>query len=537
MPDVLADLRAGARLLARLPGFLRHPVGLDEARRELAHRLDRRGEIFLDLVRRAIYARPDSPYARLLRHAGCEYGDLERLVRMDGVEGALQALLTGGVYLTGDELRGRHAVRRGSLVIEVDPPRLGNPLVGCDLPLRTGGSRSPGTPVGWSLAFIRDRAVNLCLAEAARGPVRRRHAVWGIPGSAAIAHLLDICARGSTPARWFSPVDVGSREQPARYRFAAGLVRGAARLGGRRLPAPEHVPVPSPGPVVDWLASVLGEGSTPYLHARPSAVLRACETASHRGVDLEGAEATVGGEPITHARAAVMRQTGLRVLPRYAAIEVGLIGDACLASRVPDEVHVLHDLVAVVQPDALDRTGTLPPGTLLVSSLRPSAPLIVLNASMGDTGALDRTPCGCPLDALGWTMHLRGIASFEKLTGEGMTFHDTDVMRVLDEALPALFGGGPGDYQLVEEEDASGRARLRLLVHPRVGPVDPRAVAEAFLGSVGRPGGTVGLMTEVWRQAALLTVEREAPQATRSGKVLHLHRRGRRGGPGDGRSP
>jgi hypothetical protein len=535
VPDALTDLRSAARLLARLPGFLRRPVGVDEARRELARRLATRGATFLDIVRRAVYTRGESPYARLLRHAGCEYGDLERLVRRDGVEGALHALRAAGVYLTGDELRGRQPVRRGALAIEVDPSRLRNPLVGCDLPMRTGGSRSLGTPVGWSLAFVRERAVDLCLAESARGPARRRHAVWGILGSAVLAHLLDICARGGTPARWFSPVDPLSCDLPARYRLSGRLVRGAARLAGRRLPAPEHVPVLSPGPVVDWLGSVLREGRTPYLHARPSAVLRACETASHRGVDLEGAEVTVGGEPITHARAAVMRRAGLQVLPRYAAVEVGLIGDACLGPRAPDQVHVLHDLVAVIQADGPSGDGALPPGALLVSSLRPTAPLILLNASMGDTGVLDDAPCACPLDALGWTTHVHGIVSFEKLTGEGMTLHDTDVVRVLDEALPALFGGAPGDYQLVEEEGSSGQPRLRLLVHPRVGRVDPQAIAEAFLGTLGRPGGTVGIMTGVWRQAALLTVERAAPQATRSGKVLHVHRSGHRSGPGDGR--
>lgn len=524
MSDLPGDLRTAVRLLARLPGFLRRPLGVDEARRELARRLATRGAVFLDLVRRAIYARDESPYARLLRHAGCEYGDLERLVRGDGVEGALRTLAATGVYLTADELRGRQPARRGALAIEVGPSRLRNPLVGCDLPTRSGGSRSRGTPVGWNLAFVWERAVDLRLAEAARGPARRRHAIWGVPGSAAIAHLLDICARGSTPTRWFSPVDPASRELPRRYRVAGGLVRVAGRLGGRRLPAPEHVPLLAPGPVVDWLESVFREGATPYLHARPSAVLRLCEAASRRGVDLGGTEVTVGGEPVTRARAAAMRGAGLTVLPRYAAVEVGLIGDACLAPRESDDVHVLHDLVAVVQAGGAHGVGALPPRALLVSSLRPTAPLVLLNASMGDTGVLDDTPCACPLDALGWTTHLRGILSFEKLTREGMTFHDTDVVRILDETLPALFGGGPGDYQLVEDEDRAGRARLRLLVHPQVGPVDSQAVSEAFLAILGRPEDGTGVMAQVWRQAGLPTVERQAPRATTSGKVLHLHR-------------
>lgn len=62
-------------------------------------------------------------------------------------------------------------------------------------------------------------------------------------------------------------------------------------------------------------------------------------------------------------------------------------------------------------------------------------------------------------ERLGWTLHLHGIRSVEKLTAAGMTFLDSDVIRVLEEVLPGRFGGGPTHYQLVEEEDAEdGRA-------------------------------------------------------------------------------
>ena len=520
---VLSDLRSGARLVARLPSFLRRPIGADEARRELTRRLATRGGTFLEFVRRTVYVSATSPYARLLRHAGCAYADLEHLVRTDGVEGALRRLLAAGVYFTVSEFRGDHPVRRGGLAIEVNPRQLRNPLVGCDLPMQSGGSRSAGTRVGWSLDFVRDRAVNLCLAEAARGLTRRRYAVWSAPGSGAMAHLLDICTRGGAPDRWYSPVDPASSELPAQYGWSTRLLHAAGRFGGRPLPMPVHVPILAPGPIVDWLGGALGGGEVPYLHTRPSAVLRICEAAARRGVGLEGTEVAVGGEPITAARAAAMRRAGLRILPRYAAVEAGLIGDGCLAPRGSDDVHVLHDLIAVVQPAASER-GALPGAALLVSSLRPTAPLILLNVSMGDVGVLDSTSCACPLAALGWTTRLRSIRSIEKLTGEGMTFHDTEVVRILDEILPARFGGGPGDYQLVEDERPDGRSRLRLLVHPDVGPVDSGAVTETFLSSLGASGGAGGVMTLVWRAAGLLEVERSAPQTTPAGKVLHVHR-------------
>lgn len=518
---VPSDLLAGARLLTRLPNFLARPIDVERARPELRRRLGRREATFVDFVRRTIYARPASPYAQLLRHAGCQPGDFEELVCTRGVEGALGTLLAAGVYLTTAECRGSRPVRRGSLVFDLDPRGLRNPLVRWDLPMRTGGSRSEGLPVGWNLAFVLDRAVNLCLTESARGPARRRHAIWTAPGSGAIVHLLDICARGSAPARWFSPVDPAAPEVTSRYRVSVRLVRGGARLGGRRLPAPEHVRARAPDPIVDWMASVLREGAIPQLHARPSAVLRTCEAAARRGVDLAGAEALVDGEPITAGRAAAMRRAGLRVLPRYATAEVGLIGEACLEPQGSDDMHVMHDLVAVIQPDATRTSQDLPSDALLISSLRPAAPLILLNVSMGDAGILDGRSCGCPVGAEGWPARLRGILRLAEPAGHGVSPSSADLARVLDETLPARFGGGPGDYQIVEEERPDGSRRLRLLVHPGVGPLDPRAIAAVFVSASG-----AGLSSD------LVAVERRAPMATTFGKVLHTHRtRGELGPP------
>jgi hypothetical protein len=96
---------------------------------------------------------------------------------------------------------------------------------------------------------------------------------------------------------------------------------------------------------------------------------------------------------------------------------------------------------------------------------------------------------------------------------------------VLEEVLPARFGGGPTDYQLVEEEAEGGLARVRLLVRPEVGPMDPDAVATAFLAAIAAGGGAERIMGQVWRDGQVLRVERRAPFATASGKILHLYSR------------
>lgn len=171
----------------------------------------------------------------------------------------------------------------------------------------------------------------------------------------------------------------------------------------------------------------------------------------------------------------------------------------------------------------VDPADGLPANALFISSLHPASPFILLNVSMGDQAIVVQRACGCPLEQLGWVTHLHTIRSYEKLTGGGMTFLDTDVIRVLEEELPARFGGTPTDYQLLEEEADDGQPRLQLLVHPRVGPLDPNSVAEVFLRAIGSGSSVERVMEFLWRDANLLRVERKAPLTTHSGKVLHMH--------------
>jgi hypothetical protein len=229
------------------------------------------------------------------------------------------------------------------------------------------------------------------------------------------------------------------------------------------------------------------------------------------------------GEPVTAARLAVIRRVGAEALPLYIAMETWRLGEGCMAPESADDVHFLSDLHACVQTGAAGAELGLPPSALLVTSLRRTAPLVLLNAGLGDQAVVVARHCGCPLERLGWTTHLHTIRSYEKLTAGGMTFLDADAIRVLEEVLPARFGGVPTDYQLVEDESDGGEVRVRLLVRPEVGPVDPAAVAEAFLAALSGGAGAERIMGQVWRDGRILRVERRAPFTTASGKILHLH--------------
>ncbi len=518
----LADVVIGAHFLWRLPSFLRHPIGLEEARARLRRRLAQREVDFLSLVRQAVYGHPRSPYRELLHWAGCEYGDLERLVTQHGVEGSLQVLHRQGVYLTVDEFKGRRPTVRGSRTIAVDPGRLRNPRAALDVPVRSSGSRGAGTSLLLDLNFIRDRGADSGLVLDAQGGAGWRHALWGVPGAAGMVYALELYSGGVEAARWFAMLESAAPGLHPRYRWSVRVMGWGGALARVPVPRPEHVPLDDPRPIVDWMLQTLRGGWTPILHTFASSAVRVCRAASEAGLALHGARFTLSGEPTTAARLQVIRQAGAQALPRYASAECGPIAFGCLAGEACDDLHVLHDLHALTQPGPEKTGGSLPANALLISSLRPTTPLILLNVSLGDQAVLHPHACGCPLERLGWTTHLRAIRSFEKLTAGGMTFLDADLIRVLDEVLPARFGGTPTDYQLVEEEAADGRPRLVLLVHPRIGPLSPDAVREAFLAAISAGSGVERVMGLLWRSASFVCVERRAPLPTTSGKILHL---------------
>jgi hypothetical protein len=506
----------GLRLIRGLPGYLRNPLTIAESRAILRRRLERREADFLDLARRTIFADGKSPYRALMRHAGCEYGDLVRLVSRGGLEGALQSLFNAGVYLTVDEYKGRKPTVRGNTSIPVDPHRLRNPLMIPHFWANTSGSRGEATPIPLDLACIRDRAVDMFLALASRGGERWRNAVWGMPS---IGPLLWYSACGSPASRWFLTLDPTTPGLHPRYRWSVRAIVWTGRLAGVPMPFPEHVSLNAPCRIARWMEQVLRAGETPHLFASPSAAVCLCRAARDVGIDVAGSRLTITGEPVTQARLEAIRLAGVDAMPDYGSADSGgSVGYGCLSPEAPDDIHVFSDLNALIQVDA----HPFPKGALLMSSIRPTVPFVFLNVSMGDRATIAHRRCGCPMESLGWVTHIHTIRSYEKLTAGGMTFEDTDVVRILEEVLPRRFGGGPTDYQLVEEMADDSQPRLRLLVHPAVAVDDPAAVSDLFLDALGAGSGTRRVMALQWRQAGFLSVERKAPFATPSGKTLHL---------------
>jgi hypothetical protein len=120
-------------------------------------------------------------------------------------------------------------------------------------------------------------------------------------------------------------------------------------------------------------------------------------------------------------------------------------------------------------------------------------------------------------------LHLHQVRSFEKLTSEGMSYYYGDLFELLENSFPSEFGGGLGDYQLVEEEDGNGQTRLTLVVHPDVGKLDEEKILARLRASLADGSRANRFMTWIWQDAGTFRIKREPPYVSPRGKILPLH--------------
>jgi hypothetical protein len=516
-------IRGNLRYAAGLRGFLRETLNEDQAAALVQEQIARRGESFLRILELGVYAKPLSPYHRLLQHARIEFEDVARLVRHEGVEAALRTLRDAGVYVTLEEFKGRVPIRRPGLEFATSSHHFDNPLLARHYAVRTGASRGVGSRVLIDLDLLTQEAAyarHLLVAQQALG---RPIAVWypAPPNSSGLKWAFRTTKLGCTPERWFSQSPTAGLSGDAKAAVFAYYTFLASWLLGRPLPRVRFVPQEQATVVAGWLAAKKAAGEPGVLITTPSSGVRVCAAAADEQLDIAGSLFILGSEPFTGPKADALARVGAQGVANYAMTELGTIAYGCAAPLDPDDVHVFTDKIAIiVNPREVGPGGAIVPA-LTLTTLLPSCPKLMLNTEVGDYAILEERECSCHLGRLGLTTHLRQVLSYEKLTGEGVTFLGSDLLDLVDRVLPARFGGHPTDYQLVEEED-SGLPRVSIVASPRLGPIDETALVAAvldFLASL--PAGE--LMASQWRQGRTLGVARRDPYATRAAKILPLH--------------
>jgi hypothetical protein len=504
-----------AKLTRDAHSFLRSTVGFDQATGVILHRLATREERFLRLAEQAIYGHAQSPYLSLLREAGCEFGDLKALVAKEGLEGALQRLASDGVYVTFDEFKGRREAVRGVRRFNFTEERFDNPLVRPHFESRSGGTRGPGTRVRTAFSFMADTAANVAVALHVLGLSHCEHAVW----YQGLAPVLQYAKVGRAPVAWFYPVEPFPLKMTILSRYLAVM----SRLRRRHLPVPSFLGVGEPHGMARWLDRHLRRGRSICVTTYAGLTVRVAVAATEAGLSLDGACFIAIGEPFTSAKRRTVERSGARAVVRYAFTEAGIIGYSCANPEASDDIHFFRDAHGLIQRSRPVGESGLSVDAFLFTSLLPSAPKILLNVESGDYGLVTRRDCGCGFAALGLCDHISEIRSFEKLTGEGVTFVQSDFLRILEDVLPSRFGGTSADYQVLEEEQENGILRLLLIVSPGVGSVDEEQIHRTFLDELARRSSLARFGARIWERAGTVQIVRREPVATKAGKILPFH--------------
>jgi hypothetical protein len=350
-------------------------------------------------------------------------------------------------------------------------------------------------------------------------------AIWRgvLPDGSGLNNLLRSAGCGQRVDRWFSHLATRELRRSLKYRLATHGTVAVGRLVGHPLPWPEFVPTDRAIVVARWAAEALRAHGRCLILTTVSRALRVCLAAEAAGLDLTGAVFQGGGEPPTPAKTQALARTGARQFPTYSLTEAGRIGVGCGRPVDENDIHLMRDAFALLQHPRRVPGAGITVASFHLTSLLPSAPKILINVEIDDYGLVEERACGCPLEACGLTTHLREIRSFSKLTGEGVTLVGSEMVRILEEVLPAAFGGSPLDYQLVEEEAEDGLTRLSLVVSPRIALPGDAAVIETVLAALGDGSVAADQARVIWGRAGTLRVKRMEPVLTGRGKLLPLH--------------
>jgi hypothetical protein len=508
-----ANMTLGVYRLLRRP----YRPGLAALREQMEHREER----FLEMAERRVFANPSNPYHELFRLAGCTSSDLAESVKHRGLESTLQQLAAEGVYLGHDEFKGKTPLVRAGRHIEFSPDAMLNPVSRGYIENVSSGSRSASTPsrksIEWQTcrdAYDQLRTREFALETRVRGLVQPV-----LPSSNGLRNSIDAARAGGKIERWFS-VSGGLRDS-GHYRALTHCVVAFGRSLGASIPWPTYLPPNDFLPVAKWIAQHRREARLCAIRSFVSPAVRVVAAARQAGLDISGTIFFVGGEALTESKRASIAQAGCDAYPQYAISELGAVGAACRHMKSGNCVHLHTDAIAVISRVRQAPLSGQDVNSLLFTTLLPYASPALINCEMDDSGVLEPATCRCEYFAAGLTTQVRDIFSYGKLTGQGITLFGSDVVTILEYALPRRFGGGPGDYQLVEHE-GGGQTELVLRVSPRTGAASTSEVHTFFLSELRKCYGG-SLATRLWKHSSGFSVTLEEPCATPGGKVLPLH--------------
>lgn len=522
------------RFLFGLHKFMKERIEPEEALAltwtTLQDRMARREENFLNLAERGIFEYARSPFLRILSGKKIAFDDLKKWVEKDGLEAALVKLKDEGIYFTVDEFKGNVPVERNGERFTVKEKDFDNPYLKAAYEVRSGATRSAGTRIRIDFDYLVQRSMYDVFLLNLHGCLEAPIANWFpvFPGAPGINSSLRFARIGNPPKKWFSQVDHKHLKVNWEKRWGTNYIIYMSRLMGVQLAAPEFVDLNNAAKVAQWAAQAIDDKGRCVVYTFASSAVRVCMAASDLGLDISGTRFLVTGEPLTPQKRKEIEAMGARAVPVYGISEAGVIAAGCDQEHPDsDHCHIYKDTTSIISHQRSVPYSDMEVDSLLFTTILYESPKILLNVEMGDYGILDSSKCSCGFYEIGFDHQLSRIRSFEKLTGEGVTFINTDFIKLIEEILPERFGGESTDYQLIERENSTGLNTMELMVSPRVGDVNGDEVSEAFINFLRNaddsPESWAASGSEMWEQADILKVVRDFPVPTKRGKILPFH--------------
>jgi len=511
--------------------FLKNTISLEESKEIIERRMEKREQSFLEIVKKGVYGNKRSPYLKLLRLSNYDFKDIESLVLDVGIEETLGILRRHGIYFTMEEFKGKKEVVRKGISFEVKERDFDNPFLSDCYEISSGATRSAGTRIRIDFDFLTQKSAYnvfmLDMYEALQSPIALWFPIY--PGAPGINSMLRFTKIGKPPLKWYSQVEKWNRRISLKKRLGINYIIYMGRALGAKFPKPEFADLDSASKIAEWISTMIANFSTCLVYTFVSSAARICLAANEKDLQIAGTKFIVTGEPLTPKKREVIESTGGIVIPVYGISEGGVIGAGCTERNACDDVHLFKDSFAVIQHKRKVGLGNISVNAFLFTTLLPHAPKILLNVETGDYGIVESRNCKCKFGELGFSDHIYNIRSFEKLTGEGVTFVGTDFIRIIEEVLPHKFGGTAMDYQVLEEEDDKGFTRLIVIVSPNIGEINEKDLLDTLFHELrtGKHASTPDTWSqagpEMWSQAGMFQVKRMYPVPTRGMKVLPFH--------------
>ncbi|MDG5816074.1 hypothetical protein QA601_13355 [Chitinispirillales bacterium ANBcel5] len=519
-----------------LKGRLSAPEAYQGAQNLLKDRIAKRDENFLNIVDKGIFSYSKSPYKMLLEPKKIAYRDIKNKVESEGIENTLEWLKSEEVYFTVDEFKGKVPVKRNGVEFVCKESMFDNPFLSTAYEVRSGATRSAGTRVRIDFDYLSQRSLYDAYLLHLHGSLTVPIANWFplFPGAPGINSSLRFSRIGNPPQKWFSQVEKAQIKVNWEKTWGTELIFFMSRLHGMSLAKPEYVSLNHAHKIARWASAMLDHYPNCVIYTFATSAVRVCMAAKENGYNIKGTRFLVTGETLTGQKRKEIESVGAVAIPVYGISEAGVIAAGCekhnncsSSHGGSDHCHLYKDTTAVITHKQRVPHFDLIVDSFLFSSLLYESPKLLLNVGMGDYGSVYTKATNCGFGKIGFDTHITNIKSYEKLTGEGVTFVDTDFIRIIEKDLPSKFGGSSTDYQLVEEEDEKGFNRLRLFVSPTLGTIREDELVTFFMNSLKQsessPESWAQSGSEMWNQARTIRIKREHPATTPSGKILPFH--------------